>query len=408
MLDNYAHNATVLHDMNTLVLQHNDQQKMIDQLKQKMQTQHDEMALLQFHHQEIDALHIKPNEWEDINEKHQKLHHTQSIIEHMTQAQNYLQSSNHSLLEQIQKVQKCLNHAARFDKKIQPLEAIIHEAFINISEAIGQVNHYCHQLETDPQSLERLEAKLSAMHTLARKHRIEPSQLLAFKEGLENKMNQLTHLETDIKELESKQLTLSQAYQSLANELSIRRKKSAQSLEKLLSDDMQMLGMEGGVFGISLEKHDLGVHRFGQEHIVFAVSTNPGQPIKPLQDIVSGGELSRLSLALHRHLAEKNQQPTLIFDEVDAGIGGTTADKVGALLKDLSKRYQILCITHLPQIASLADQHCVAQKQSTKDDTQTMMRLLNHQERIEELSRMLGGAHVTQSIKDHAKHLLGQ
>jgi DNA repair protein RecN (Recombination protein N) len=406
MLDCYADNFVLLNQMDSLVSKYHLNQKDIDQLTQKSHTQSDEMALLQFHYEEIKALHLQPNTWQMINEKHQTLHHAQSLIENMTLAEQLFHSGKQSMIEQIEQVQKYVNKAFVFDKKLQTIITILSEAHINISEAVSEIHHYCTQLDTDPKSLETIENQLSAMHTLARKHRIEPSSLMDFQNELENKMNKLENLDTRIYELKSEQKKLQEQYQTLAEQLSTKRKKASRKLEALLTADMQMLGMEGGVFCIATETHDQGVHRFGQETIVFKVSTNPGQPIKPLQDIVSGGELSRLSLALHRHLAEKNQQPTLIFDEVDAGIGGTTADKVGALLKDLSKRYQILCITHLPQIACLADQHCLAEKQSTKDDTQTMMKTLNHQERIEELSRMLGGVHITQSIKDHAEHLL--
>ena len=406
MLDSYADNLDVLNQIDSLVSKYHHNQKNIDQLTQKSHTQNDEMAILQFHYKEIKALHLEAHTWQMINEKHQTLHHTQSLIDNMTLAEKLLQSDKQSMIDQIEQVQKYVNKALGFDKKLEAIATILNEAHINISEAVSEIHHYCNQLDTDPKSLETIENQLSAIHTLARKHRIEPSSLMSFQNELEKKMNNLENLDARLHELESEQKKLQEQYQTLAEQLSTKRNKASRKLEALLTADMQMLGMEGGVFCIATDKHDQGIHRYGQEHIIFKVSTNPGQPIKPLQDIVSGGELSRLSLALHRHLAEKNQQPTLIFDEVDTGIGGTTADKVGALLKDLSKRYQILCITHLPHIASLADQHFKAQKQSTKDDTQTMIVLLNRQERIEELSRMLGGTHITQSIKDHAEHLL--
>jgi DNA repair protein RecN (Recombination protein N) len=321
-------------------------------------------------------------------------------------AQQHLQSDSSSIIDQIEQVQQHITNALRFDKKLQPISDILNESHINLTEAISEINQYCDHLDTDPKSLESIETKLSAMHNTARKHHIEPNTLLDFKQELENKIHTLENLDTYLIDLEAKQTILIKQYTQTANKLSAKRKKFAKILEKHLTDDMQMLGMEGGVFNIECMTQPQPVHKHGQETVIFKVSTNPGQPIKPLQEIVSGGELSRLSLALHRHLAEKNQQPTLIFDEVDTGIGGTTADKVGALLKDLSKQYQILCITHLPQIASLANQHFKAEKVSTKDDTQTMMKTLDRKERIEELSRMLGGVNITKSIRDHAEQLL--
>lgn len=406
MLDSYADNQKLLNQIGSIVSDYDTNQKEIDQLKQKSQTQQDEIALLKFYQQEIETLQLQPGDWEIINEKHQKLHNSQSLMEDISAAQNYLQSDNQSILDQIEKVQQHINHALRYDKKLQPIETILNESHINLSEAISELNHYCDSLDTDPNSLAEVESKLSAMHNIARKHHIEPTELLDFQQSLSDKIDKLENLDMHLIDIENQQKQLLEQYHNLAEKLTAQRKKAAKKLQKLLTEDMQMLGMEGGTFTIQCVKQAHAVHRYGQEQIVFEVSTNPGQPIKPLQEIVSGGELSRLSLALHRHLAEKNQQPTLIFDEVDTGIGGKTADKVGALLKGLSDQYQILCITHLPQIASLADQHFRAEKQSTKDDTQTMILPLDRDQRIEELSRMLGGVNITKAIRDHAEQLL--
>jgi len=406
ILDSYADNHKLLKNIAHIVHEYNQYQKEIDQLKQKSQTQQDELALAKFHLQEIAALNLQPNDWQDVNDKHQKLHHSQSLMEDMSFAQQALQADNQSIISQIETVQNHITNALKFDHKLQPVCDLLNETAINLSEASSEINHYCDQLDTNPQSLADIETRLSAMHSIARKHHIEPDTLLNFQQELTHKIDRLENIDGHLEDLITKQTNLLTKYHEIAAKLTNKRKKTAKKLEKYLTEDMQSLGMEGGIFTIECVKSTLPIHRYGQETIVFKVSTNPGQPMKPMQDIVSGGELSRLSLAMHRHLAEKNQQPTLIFDEVDTGIGGKTADKVGALLKDLSSRYQILCITHLPQIASLADQHFKAEKVSTKDDTQTMMRTLSRDERIEELSRMLGGMNITKAIRDHAKQLL--
>ena len=406
MLDQFASNEKLLNQIKTIVQQYQQTQKQIDLLKAQSGNQQQQLALYQFHLQELEALNLQPKEWQTIFEQHQQSHHDQAIINNLAEAEQLLQQNDVSIIDLVQKTQTLLQHATNKNKALTPVLQLIDEAHINLSEAATELTNLTSNMEMDPAALASLEERLNSIHQIARKHHIEPEALFDYQQTLQQNIDQLTNMDEHLQTLQTQQQTIVNDYQVIADKLTKSRQKAAKQLQKAITEDMQLLGMEGGIFKIECTKLLNPIHNTGQDQIIFTVSTNPGQPCQPLQEVVSGGELSRISLSLHRHLADKNQQPTLIFDEVDTGIGGKTADKVGALLKDLSQQYQILCITHLPQIASLADQHFKAEKQSTKTETETMMIILNQSQRIEELSRMLGGSKITPAIREHAKQLL--
>jgi len=234
---------------------------------------------------------------------------------------------------------------------------------------------------------------------------VDSAQLEQLHEGLKNELNELDHADENLNELKDAVKKLSDDYQSLATKLSASRAKTAKKLNKAISDSMQTLGMAGGKFQIQLSAKDTPSAN-GVEQVEFQVSTNSGQPFKALAKTASGGELARISLAIQMITAQQGRIPTLIFDEVDSGVGGGIAEIVGKHLRALGESRQVFCITHLPQVASQAHHHMQVYKSTTDKETCTEIVALNMQQRVDEISRMLGGLEITQQTIDHARDML--
>jgi len=244
------------------------------------------------------------------------------------------------------------------------------------------------------------------IHDIARKHHVTPNELHDMQKSLAHKIDALENIDIHIETLQKTQQLLQQQYHKVAAELTKSRQQCAKTITKKVTEHMQRLGMKGGIFDVSLIANEAPLSLFGNEIVLFSVSTNPGQPLQPLSKVVSGGELSRISLALQVITAQKEGTPTLIFDEVDTGIGGVTAETVGQLLRELGANTQVLCITHLPQVAAQGHQHYQVSKVSANNSTHTQIKHLSNEERIEELARMLGGQTITAQTKMLACQML--
>jgi DNA repair protein RecN (Recombination protein N) len=251
-----------------------------------------------------------------------------------------------------------------------------------------------------------LKERLSLIHDIARKHHSEPKHLFEIHHTLKTKLNQLEHRDDNIAALEKTQHDLLQQYKKLADRLTASRKKLAKQFNQAITDHMRELGIQAGEFKLQLTPIEEQISPYGQENLWFSVKTNPQQPFQAMQKIVSGGELSRISLAVQLITAQRYQTPSLIFDEVDVGIGGKTAATVGTLLRELSEHTQVLCITHLPQVAAYAHHHYKVEKHMLKDDAITEVSLLNKSSQVQEIARMLGGREITKQTLAHAEELI--
>jgi DNA repair protein RecN (Recombination protein N) len=242
---------------------------------------------------------------------------------------------------------------------------------------------------------------------MARKHNIQSQQLPEYFEQLQQKLYEMENSEHLLADLVKQQDACLQLYHQAAKKLHICRVKTAKLISGKVSHTLETLGMSGGQFIITIEEQqDVQPGPQGNDRIEFLVSANPGQPLQPLRKVASGGELSRISLAIQVISNNEKVIPTLVFDEVDAGIGGGVAEIVGKLLHSLTVKHQIFCVTHLPQVASLGDQHLQVQKSSSKKTTYTQVAELDDSERIEEIARMLGGIKITEQSRKHAKEML--
>lgn len=292
-----------------------------------------------------------------------------------------------------------------FDPRLANTVKLLDEALIQVEEAQSDLESYISGLDLNPERLNYLEMRLQNIHDLARKHKIPPEELNNKLKLLKEELDSIQHADAKLAELSIVLLKFEQAYHLAAEHLSSSRKQAADLLNTSVSKNIQLLGMSGGKFEVQLTPRT-GLHIKGQESIEFFVSANPGQPLRPIAKVASGGELSRMSLAIEVITADHTNTPTLIFDEVDVGIGGATAEIVGKLLRELGNKAQVFCITHLAQVAAQAHHHLQVSKTTDGQATHTDISYLNAEERIQEIARMLGGVKISAKSLAHAKELL--
>jgi DNA repair protein RecN (Recombination protein N) len=293
----------------------------------------------------------------------------------------------------------------RLDPRLAPVSELLNAALIQVQEAGGELRGYVSDLDLDPEHLARIEQRLAAALQLARKHRTAPEELPALRARFETELDRLEHSETRLDELQQAVKAARAVYQEQADRLSERRTAAARELSERVSGALAELGMPGGRFHIALERQDQPAPG-GLETVEFQVSANPGQPLRPLAKVASGGELSRISLAIQVITARAARIPTLIFDEVDSGIGGGVAEVVGRQLRALGGNRQVLCVTHLPQVAAQAHQHFKVDKQTDGASTHTQVLPLDASARVTEIARMLGGLELTASTLAHAREMV--
>ena len=352
---------------------------------------------------ELARLALGPTEWAEISAEHTRLANGQSLLDGAAHTLNALDEGDaavhHQLATAVQRISQLLRH----DANLQTVHDALDSARIAVSEAVSDLNDYVSRAELDPARLSVLDNRLRAIFELARKFKTEPEDLFQFEQTLQSELAAL-QASSDIEGLRAQVLAQRAAYEIAAQALSAARTKAALDLSKLVSKAMQTLAMEGGQFSILLHSAQAASH--GQDVVEFLVAGHAGTTPRPLAKVASGGELARISLALSVIASRAARVPTLIFDEVDSGIGGAVAEVVGNLLRELGARHQVLCVTHLPQVAARGQQHFQVSKQNIKGKTQSSIALLKAPERVEEVARMLGGIKITSTTREHAKELL--
>lgn len=366
-----------------------------------------QMTLLQYQIQELEALNPGESKFSDVEEEYGRLSNANRILEVCQETLQQLSDDEHSTQSQISHRLNELQDIQKFDQSLSSVIDLLNNATIQVSEASDELRHYLDRLELDPEKLKAVEDKLGALHDMARKHKIQPEELTDHLLTLQEELHKLENSEARYRELLTLQETTIEQYRKAAARLNQCRQQSAHRLSDDITKKLNDLGMPGGKF--SIEISDIGKDtplQHGMDKIAYLVSLNPGQPLQPLSKVASGGELSRISLAIQVTGSKDKGIPTLIFDEVDSGIGGGVAEIVGKLLHSLSNKRQIFCVTHLPQIASQGDHHMQVAKETHAGTTLTRVGDLNQEERIDEIARMLGGVKITEQTLAHAKEML--
>ena len=366
--------------------------------------------LLQYQVQELEALALEENEIPKLEEEYTRLANGATLLEGtqsvaQTLYDNEDGSASQLLGQCVQKLESLSDH----DPKLGEIANILNEATIQVDEAASQLHHYLDRLELDPARLQWLDQRIAAIHDLSRKHHVDQEDLPNVLDRLKTELEDIEDFDVNLAKLEEEKTQKLARYHKLATSISSGRRNGGGRLAKAVTEHMQELGMPGGQFEIRLEslpEGDLGAH--GMERVEYLVSANPGQAPKPLTKVASGGELSRISLALQVVAAEIGKVPTLIFDEVDVGIGGRVADIVGLQLNQLGKNRQVLCITHLAQVAAKGDSHLQVQKTTDGSSTSTTLNHLTPAERVSEIARMIGGVEISEQTLAHAEDMLAR
>jgi DNA repair protein RecN (Recombination protein N) len=366
------------------------------------------LDLLRYQSQELDALGLNAEDIQSIDEEHARQANAGRLLEACQQGLARLDAEDgESAYSLISRTLDELSELVRLDSGLDETVKLLGDAAILVQEGTESLQHYAGQLEIDPGRLQWLEERIGILHDLARKHRCTPEQLPAVADDIRQELDSIEHADQHREALQARLAELEQSYLEPAGQLSSKRKRAASAFGKQITAAMQTLGMAGGKFKVAVtSREDTAYGPHGMDRIEFLVSANTGQPVQPLGKVASGGELSRISLSIQVISADSETIPTLIFDEVDSGIGGGVAEIVGEKLRTLGAGRQVLCVTHLPQVAALAHQQMQVSKLSSEDTTHTRIRPLDGTERVDELARMLGGIKITRQTREHAREMM--
>jgi len=363
-----------------------------------------ERETLEWQVKELRALAFEPVQWLEDNQEQRRLSHAASLIEGTEAALAALDEGDLAVAPQLEQMLSRLGGLSDYDAELkEPLE-LLSSAQIQLQEAGHALRHYQRKLDLEPQRLAELENRMAAVLALARKHHVTAEELPRQLAEHTARLEELSLL-ADAAALAEHEARARECYTDAAAKLSKGRAKTAAELSRAVSAAMQQLAMAGGRFEIALEKLAEGA-AYGLEGVEFLVSANAGQPLRPLAKVASGGELSRIGLAIQVIASQATQVPTLIFDEVDVGIGGRAAEIVGRMLHQLGQSRQVLCVTHLPQVAACADWQWSVVKEEHAGAARSRVTPLDHGARIDELARMLGGVKITETTRRHAAEML--
>ena len=365
-----------------------------------------QLDLWRFQLEELSALGASPGEAGELTAERNRLNHVADLADRVEESLQCLSERDGAASELVGRALRAMGEASAMDEELRPAEALITEADIQLTEAASTLRQYRADLAADPERLEWLENRLAKMRELARKHQVEADALPGIEKQIAERLDEAEGSNNSLDTLEQQVGDAKSAYFKLANKLSDERRRAAKSLSDAVTQRIHQLGMEKGRFYVEVAaKSESEVDASGADDIQFLVTMNPGQAPGPINKVASGGELSRLSLAIQVVAASATGRPTMVFDEVDAGVGGGVAEIVGRQLKSVSSDHQVLCVTHLPQVASLGDAHYRVSKLSDGKNTRTRISSLSDTERVDELSRMLGGVEITETTRAHAEEM---
>ncbi|MEH0758499.1 DNA repair protein RecN [Vibrio sp. 16] len=407
MLDQYAGHTNLLKSTRNAYQTWRQADNNLKQLKENSAANLAQKQLLEYQIKELNELSIGEDEYEELEQEHKRLSNSgelastcQQAIELIYEGEEVnalgiLQSANHSLIQ-----------LAELDDKLAELPNMVAEAIIQLEEANSELRNYLDNIDVDPGRMAYVEERFSKVMSIARKHHVMPEELFQRHQDLLAQIEALDCSDEKLDALEQEVEAKYQAFLAAAEKLHKSRGRYAKELNKLITASMHELSMEKAQFSIEVNNEGTHPSPLGMDSVCFVVSTNPGQPMQPIAKVASGGELSRISLAIQVITAQKVDTPSLIFDEVDVGISGPTAAVVGRMLRKLGESTQVLCVTHLPQVAGCGHQQLFVAKQTKAGKTETQMNSLNDDQRISELARLLGGSQITESTLANARELL--
>lgn len=408
LLDEYSGSQELARQVQLAAQRWRQTRQTLERLSNTSEDQRARHQLLSYQLEELEALSLDEGELEQLEQEHKNLANSEQLLDTCRQVLDMCSESDagnvlSALTASLQRLTGVQNQPGALGEAVELLAS----AQIQVEEAVGELNRFMDHFDSDPQRQQALEERLDSIYTLARKHRVQPAELPALQQRLLEELEGLNADDEALERLGEELNAYARHYQEKALELSGIRQRAAEALAAAVESEIQRLGMPGGQFTVTLKPNAEGEHLpHGLEQVEFLVSANPGQPLRPLAKVASGGELSRISLAIQVITALTSRVPTLVFDEVDVGIGGPTAEVVGQLLRRLGERGQVLTVTHLPQVAAQGHHHLFVHKARGNDETHTAVAALQGSERVEEIARMLGGVDLTEQALAHAQQMI--
>ena len=409
LLDNYHKNQALVNTVEDSFKAWKKLQKQIQDIQQSTQQREQRIDLLQLYCDELTSLNLKPGEYDKLQSDYKKLANAEDLLRTVSSVLEQLADNENLNVQQlISSCEQSLSSQLVSDNNLQSTCTLINQSSILIQEAIIELRHYQDSIDVDQKALDDLNQRIVNCQTLARKHHVECNDLPELTEKLNTELSDLVTHGNDLDVLIEQQSEAEKLLVESASQLSAIRQSTALELSKKITGVMQQLGMNDGSFSIQVtaDQSLKSVKAHGIDTVTYMVSANPGVPLRPLTKVASGGELSRISLAIQVIMSESATIPTLIFDEVDSGVGGGIAEMVGNKLRLLGHQHQVLCVTHLPQVASQAHQHYKVSKTSQNGITGTQIEKLDDEMRLEEIARMLGGMTITEQSRAHADEMI--
>lgn len=408
MLDQYAGHHMLLDKTRGTYQRWRQAHNELKRLTQSREENEAQKQLLQYQVKELDELALGEEEFTEIEEEHKRLSNSGELaVASQTALSALYDGDDGNALQLLQMACQQVCNLGEYDNNLNAIPQMLEEAIIQVQEASQELRSYLDNLDMDPHRLIYLEERLSKIMSMARKHYVMPNELYQKHQDLLKELENLDCSDERLEEMAENVEALRQKCLLAAEKLSKSRQRYAKELDQKISESMHTLSMEHGEFSINITSDpDRMLSPIGYDSISFLVSTNPGQPLQPLGKVASGGELSRISLAIQVITAQKVETPSLIFDEVDVGISGPTAAIVGKMLRTLGESTQVMCVTHLPQVAGCGHQQMFVAKKTSEGQTETNMRPLTEDDRVAELARLLGGSEITERTLANAKELL--
>jgi DNA repair protein RecN (Recombination protein N) len=408
ILDRYAGHFDLVDKVHSYAEQWQELNHKINELRTLTEERTNRSQFLKFQLRELEELQLHPNEFQSLDLENKQLAHADELLQNINHALHCLTENEDSNAQHLlNQALHALETIQRVDPKISVWLESIKSAIISISDTEDELRRYLESVELDPNRLQHIEQRISAIFDAARKHKVAPQDLYELQQKLSAEFSELETSDERLEQLTQQLHNIEKDYFIFAKNLKKSRENAAKMLENEITKIIHTLALPHGKFQIQLEtENPPRVSLHGLEKILFQIKTNSDQELQPLHKVVSGGELSRISLAIHMATSSQHNISTLIFDEVDVGIGGGTAEIVGKHLRHLGKTHQVLCITHQPQVASQGHQHLLVEKSQINNSTQTQIKFLSGMEKIQEIARMLGGVEMTKTTVAHAKEML--
>lgn len=407
LLDGFANAAEGAEKVRELAQRHQALQTRLEGALTRRDELDAREQLLRYQVEELDALALGDDELAELESEQRDLANGEQILRNSQQALAFCKEGEINVVSILQQALRVLQETGCRQGPVVEAEQMLASAAIQVDEAARELQHYLDDFELDPARLQDVESRLSAIYEIARKHRIPPDQLQSLHRDLQAELRNLVEGGGNIEQMEAELQAIVKDYTAAARTLTACRQRAAASLRQQVEKQLKQLAMGACRFLVQLTPREPDLlHPNGAEEVEFLISTNPGSDPQPLQRVASGGELSRISLAIQVATAQSSATATLVFDEVDVGIGGATAEVVGNLLRQLGSRTQVLCVTHQPQVASKGHNHFKVEKLTSKSSVRVTLEPLSNEARIEEIARMLGGLTITEQSRAHAREMV--